>query len=241
MFGVSAIHGFTLPFYHFSRSYFFKSCESYRFVLKHYNTVFKDNSMGKIFCFCGECELTVASDSALGSYLCGCQDCRQAAQWAEFKGGQKAKILQKDIYVLSDIIDVKGLQHMKAYLLRAGGLSTRVYCNLCYSILGIDFPAYNDTRFMFLEGHCITDLDISMNPVLAINMVDFPKGKTPDLPQGIKIVSSIHDPDKSWTQLPKVKRIRETFPSNRGKRFSQLLNEIGPPKILELEPGLMPK
>ena len=43
-----------------------------------------------------------------------------------------AKILQKDIYVLSDIIDVKGLQHMKAYLLRAGGLSTRVYCNLCY-------------------------------------------------------------------------------------------------------------
>ena len=196
--------------------------------------------MGKITCFCGKCELTLVADKALGSYLCGCQDCRQAVQWAEHNGGQRANILQRDIYVSSDILNVKGSNHMKTFLLRDGGLSKRLYCTLCYSILGVDFPAYNDTRFMFLEGHCITDIDHSMDPVLAINMVDFPKDKDPNLPEGIPIVNSINDPDKSWTELPSVKEIRETRPSNRGKRFSQLLMEIGPPTVLNLEPGIKP-
>ena len=63
--------------------------------------------MGKITCFCGKCELTLVADKALGSYLCGCQDCRQAVQWAEHNGGQRANVLQRDIYVSSDILNVK--------------------------------------------------------------------------------------------------------------------------------------
>ena len=79
-----------------------------------------------------------------------------------------------------------------------------------------------------------------MDPVLAINMVDFPKDKDPNLPDGIPIVNSINDPDKSWTELPSVKEIRETQPSNRGKRFSQLLMEIGSPTVFNLDPGIKP-
>ena len=126
---------------------------------------------------------------------------------------------------------------MKPFLLREGGQSIRVYCVTCYSLLGVDFPAYNDQRFMFIEGHCLTDIDASMDPVIAINMVDYPKDQKLDLPDGITIVNSIHDPDRSWTQIPEVKRIRETPPSNKGIRFSELIKELGSPTILGLEPG----
>jgi len=90
---------------------------------------------------------------------------------------------------------------------------------------------------MFIEGHCLTDIDASMDPVIAINMVDYPKDQKLDLPDGITIVNSIHDPDRSWTQLPEVKRIKETPLSNKGKRFSELIKELGSPTILGLEPG----
>ena len=50
---------------------------------------------------------------------------------------------------------------------------------------------------MFIEGHCLRDIDASMDPVIAINMVDHPKEQKLDLPDGITIVNSIHDPDRS--------------------------------------------
>ena len=59
---------------------------------------------------------------------------------------------------------------------------------------------------MFIEGHCLTDIDASMGPAIAINMVDYPKDQKLDLPDGITIVNSIHDSDRSWTQIPEVKR-----------------------------------
>ena len=126
---------------------------------------------------------------------------------------------------------------MKPFLLREGGQSTRVYCVACYSLLGIDFPAYNDQRFMFIGGHCLTNIDTSMDPAIAINMVDYPKDQELSLPYGITIVNSIHDPDRSWTQIPEVKKIREPPPSNKGIRFSELLKELGSPIILGLEAG----
>ena len=194
-------------------------------------------TIGKIKCHCGKCEISLVADKALGYFLCGCQDCRQAVKWAEFKGGQKGEDLQKAIYVPSDILHVSGKEYMKPFLLREGGQSTRVYCVSCYSLLGIDFPAYNDQRFMFIGGHCLTDIDTSMDPAVAINMVDYPKDKELKLPDGITIVNSIHDPDRSWTQIPEVKKIRETPPSYKGMRFSELVKELGSPTILGLEPG----
>ena len=149
--------------------------------------------------------------------------------------------MQKAIYVPSDILDVSGKEYMKPFLLREGGQSTRVYCVSCYSLLGIDFPAYNDLRFMFIGDHCWTDIDTSMDPAVAINMVDYPKDKELNLPDGITIVNSIHDPDRSWTQIPEVKKIRETPPSNKGIRFSELIKELGSPIILGLEPGALPR
>ena len=55
----------------------------------------------------------------------------------------------------------------------------------------------------------MTDIDTSMDPAIAINMVDYPKDKKPILPDGITVVNSIHDPDRDWTQIPEVKKIRE--------------------------------
>ena len=145
--------------------------------------------------------------------------------------------MQKSIYVPSDILKVKGKENMKPFLLREGGQSIRVYCVTCYSLLGVDFPAYNDQRSMFIEGHCLSDIDASTDPVIAINMVDYPKDQKLDLPDGITIVNSIHDFDRSWTKIPEVKRIRETPPSNNGKRFSELIKELGSATILGFEPG----
>ena len=199
--------------------------------------IFWRTLIGKIKCYCGKCEIIVVANKALGSFLCGCQDCRQAVKWAEFKGGQKGEDLQHTIYVPSDILRVKGKENMKPFLLREGGQSIRVYCVTCYSLLGVDFPVYNDQRFMFIGGHCVTDIDTSMDPAIAINMVDYPKDKEPSLPDGITVVNSIHDPDRDWTQIPEVKKIRETPPSNKGIRFSELIKELGSPTILGFEPG----
>ena len=54
-------------------------------------------------------------------------------------------------------------------------------------------------------------------------------------------MNSIHDPDRDWTQIPEVKKIRETPPTNKGIRFSELLKELGSPIILGLEVGASPR
>tara|TARA_S200000501_G_scaffold345088_1_gene357438 strand:- start:5 stop:181 length:177 start_codon:yes stop_codon:yes gene_type:complete len=46
---------------------------------------------------------------------------------------------------------------------------------------------------LFVGGHCFTDIDISIEPAIAINMVDT-KDQELNLPYGITIVNPIHDP-----------------------------------------------
>ena len=53
-------------------------------------------------------------------------------------------------------------------------------------------------------------------------------------------MNSIHDTDRSWTQISDVKKIRETAPSYKGIRFSKLIKELESPTILGLEPGATP-
>ena len=65
---------------------------------------------------------------------------------------------------------------------------------------------------MFIGGHCFTDIDISIKPAVAINMVDYPKDQELNLPYGITIVNSNPDRNRGCTQIPEVKRIRETPP-----------------------------
>ena len=90
---------------------------------------------------------------------------------------------------------------------------------------------------MFIGGHCLTDIDTSMDPAIAINMIDYPKNQELNLPDSLTSVNSIDDPDRSWTQIPEVKKIREPPPSNKGMRFSELIKELGSPTSLGLEPG----
>ena len=97
---------------------------------------------------------------------------------------------------------MKDIENINPFLLREKAQSIRVHSITCYALSGVDFPAYNDQRFMFIEGHCLTDIDSSMNSVIAINMVDYPKDKKLRVPDGITIVDSIHDSDRSWAQIP---------------------------------------
>ncbi len=50
---------------------------------------------------------------------------------------------------------------------------------------------------MFIGGHCLTEIDTSMDPAVIINMVDYLKDQELSLPGRITNLNSIHDLDKS--------------------------------------------
>ena len=81
---------------------------------------------------------------------------------------------------------------MKAYHLREGAKSTRVYCNLCFSVLGVDFPGYLDNVFMFFKDHCDTSFDVAQLPVAAINMNDLADLSKVDVPPDVPVFHSFH-------------------------------------------------
>ena len=89
-----------------------------------------------INCKCGKCGITLANGAAQLKFRCGCQDCRQALEWGHVNGGVKPDPLPDLLYMLSDIINVRGKQFMKAYQLRDDdpsllGMSRRIYCTSC--------------------------------------------------------------------------------------------------------------
>ena len=107
--------------------------------------------MASISCHCGVCSLEVFDKQPTLSLLCGCEDCRQALEWGATNGAPRPSLLPSLFYLRSDIRKVKGREKMKAVQLREGARSTRVYCQDCYSVLGVDHPAYSNNVFMFLK------------------------------------------------------------------------------------------
>ena len=72
---------------------------------------------------------------------------------------------------------------------------------------------------MFIWGHCLIYIYNSIDPEIAINIADYPEDHKLNLPNGITIINSIHDADRSWTQIPEIKIIRQTPPPYKGIRF----------------------
>ena len=61
---------------------------------------------------------------------------------------------------------------MKAFQLREDAKSTWLYCVLCFSVIGVDYPGYRDNVFMFFKNHCRTSCDLSQSPAAAIYLND---------------------------------------------------------------------
>lgn len=172
--------------------------------------------------------------------LCGCEDCRQALQWGFLKGGEKPDPLPKAYYMRSDIIEVKGRDKMLVVMLREDGLSRRVYCKNCYSLIGIDHPDYKDNVLLIFPGHCINNCDLTTPLSCMLFMQDYSEdvGPIPDdkvpvfqslrFPQELDRLMSIESAAITW---------REATEPPDGITFAALIESLGPPLVLNLERG----
>jgi hypothetical protein len=194
----------------------------------------------RITCTCGACELTLADGKAIMQILCGCEDCRQALQWGHSQGGVKPDPLQRVFYMRSDIIDVKGREKMVTVKLRDDGVSRRVYCTNCYSVLGVDHPDNMNSVFVSFPKHCVNGGDLSAPLSLMLYMHDYTEeiGPIPDdkvpifqslrFPQEIDRLMSIEAAANTW---------RERMEPTEGITFADLIESLGPPVVLNLEKG----
>jgi hypothetical protein len=199
--------------------------------------------MSSIACSCGQCSLTLADNNPIMSLYCECKDCAQAIKWGEFRGGKASQKLTQAVYARSDIVSVEGENHMKPFQLRNPAKSTRVYCINCYSILGINHPAYSNNVFMFFPYHCEADLDLSIKPCAAIHMSSYPYDEKANIPNGIPV---FHNWDYSqerdrFLSIPDVgKAFRKPLKPSVGKSFEELIVSLGDIEVLNLEIGADP-
>ena len=197
-----------------------------------------------IGCECGRCTITVKDQRPVLSLLCACEDCRQAAQWGAARGGNPPRRLPKLFYVRSDIIGTEGDNFMRPYQLRTEAKSTRVYCSECYSIVGVDHPAYNKNVFMFFEDHCKTNLDLSVEPTAAINMHSYPGKDLPKLPPSLPVIYNHHANSEElerFLALPKrIEAFADSSVPSLGTTFSEFVGSLGDIEVLSLEHGAMP-
>ena len=194
----------------------------------------------KISCTCGACELTLADGKSTVSFLCGCEDCRQALQWGFKNGGVQPDPLPRLYYMRSDIIDVKGPDHMIAVKLREDGRSTRVYCKNCYSILGVDHPGYRDNIFLVFQKHCINTGDLTVPLTAMVQMIDYSERVGPHPVEDVPVFHTFRFPQERarWFSIPAIANAFRppTEPIN-GITLSALIESLGPALVLDLEKG----
>ena len=130
---------------------------------------------GTIGCDCGRCEITVADNRAVQYFRCGCEDCRQGIEWGAAKGTVLPDQLPHGYYIPADITSIKGKEFMSAYKLREDGRSIRVYCNKCWSLIGIEHPAYHSNVFYIFPKHCVAECDLSVPLTAILFMKDYTK------------------------------------------------------------------
>lgn len=193
--------------------------------------------MASIACSCGQCRLTLTDNDPVMSLYCACKDCRHAIKWGELRGGKAPQKLTQSVYARSDIISTDGERYMKPFQLRHGAKSTRVYCTSCYSILGINHPAYSNNVFMFFPHHCDADLDLSIKPCAAINMSSHPSDESPDIPYEIPVFHNWDYPQERDRFLS-VSDVKKAFKNPEkapyGKTFKELIEGLGDIEVLNL-------
>ena len=195
--------------------------------------------MNKITCHCGRCCINLEIEKVYRTLICACEDCRQALEWAQKQGGVKPNDLPKLIYVDSNIESFSGLENMRAFQLRKGSKSTRVYCKECFSILAVDHPNYNNERFMFFENHCSTTLDTSLKPNAITYLDHLPEGSKEIIPSDLPQFRDLDKPDQ-WEEFADLLE-KTAYPScakeGKGIRLFNILDKIGHIEVLGLKPG----
>ena len=192
-----------------------------------------------IACKCGSSALTIADGKAILCFECGCEDCRQALQWGYKNGGVEPDLLPRVYYMRSDIVDIKGKGHMKAFKLRQVGRSTRIYCMKCYSVLGVDHPVYESNVFLNFPKYCNNGGDLSTPLAAYIHMADysdddpFPTEDVPlfvstRFPQERQRLLSIPAVGNAWK--------KPTEPI-KGMTLTSLIESLGSVTVLELVKG----
>ena len=194
--------------------------------------------MASISCHCGVCSLEVFDKQPTLSLLCGCEDCRQALEWGATNGAPRPSLLPSLFYLRSDIRKVKGREKMKAVQLREGARSTRVYCQDCYSVLGVDHPAYSNNVFMFFKNHCETNFKLTHKAVAAIYLEDLPPNERHLIPNDIPLFYSFPREREKFRSINAVSNsFKEPDTSPRGYSFGDLINSLGQIEVLQLDPG----
>ena len=193
-----------------------------------------------IECKCGRCSITVADGKATCHFQCGCEDCRQAIQYGHVKGGDQPVPLPELYYMRSDLVDVKGKEYMHAFKLREDGDSTRVYCTECYSILGVDHPAYEDNVFLNFPEYCNNQGDLSIPLVAYVMMVDYTEDIGPLPEEDVPLFTTLRfeqEQQRLWSIAVVGDSFREPEGPIEGITFSALIKELPPVTVLGLEKG----
>ncbi len=194
-----------------------------------------------IECKCSSTALTIANGKAILYLQCGCEDCRQALQWGYMNGGVEPDPLPRLYYMLSEIVDVKGKNHMRAVKLRKDGRSTRISCMKCYSILGVDHPVYQSNVFLNFPKHCNNGGDLSVPLVAYIHMADHPDDAplpTEDVP--LFVSTRFPQERQRLLSLPEVgNAFREPTDPINGVTVTSLIESLGPVTVLDLVKGEM--
>ena len=192
-----------------------------------------------IECKCGSAALTIADGKAILCLECGCEDCRQALQWAYKHGGVEPDPLPRLYYMRSDIVDIKGREHMRAFKLRKDGRSTRVHCLKCYSVLGVDHPVYQSNVFLNFAKYCNNGGNLSTPLAAYINMIDYSDDE-PFPTEDVPLFVSTRFPQERERFLS-ISAVRNAFKkpteSIKGITLTSLIENLGPVTVLELEKG----
>lgn len=178
----------------------------------------------KITCHCRACGFTITDDQPNLSLLCGCTDCRQALEWCAKRGGLKPVSLPELIYVKSDIIHAFGLEFMRAFQLNQNALSTRVYCNNCFSIIGVDHKIYRDNVFMFFKNHCVTTCDLSIKPSAAIFLKELKDTNQINQLKNIPLIFSFSK--KETQRFRSIRAVSGSFNDIKRPRHGQTLKSL---------------
>ena len=195
---------------------------------------------GTIGCQCGKCEITVADNRAVQYFRCGCEDCRQGIEWGAVKSTVTPDQLPHGYYIPADIISIKGKEFMSAYKLREDGRSIRLYCNQCWSLIAVEHPAYQSNVFYILPKHCVTSCDLSVPLTAILFMKDYPEDYESPPEDDVPLFYSFEykQERQRFSSLPTVANTfkRRTGPL-KGINFTELIESLGTPKILDLEKG----
>ena len=196
----------------------------------------------QISCKCGTCRLTLNDPVPRYSVLCACQDCRQALRWAAKFGGQAPSDLVRLTYLRSDFSKIDGKEHIIANKLRDDNHSIRLFCNKCYSCIGIDHVAYQNNVLLAFIDHCSIDLDVPFEPKAVLFAQDYPSGSVPVPSDEIPVFHSLQYPQERarlFATDPIAKTLAPPETPAKGTTIRDLIASM-PVENLNLEPGELP-